>query len=413
MKINNLLKLVVTMFLSVNIFSQTVTKVLVSGLTGYTSHDTDVLNSFLLGYSSYDGTKYPSQIDLHIDNSAYSAIQYANQNNYQIVIRSYTGLNSAVNDTAKNYPNVLLFMPAGSNSFYYVCTLDIPNAAAVSTGAGIDTLVTGYKVEFFSIDPITNSNSSSFSNGYIAGQIAYLANRYNISLQQARSIARNNSYVNNQSTNYVQYGEINLSQAVNSTDSYLQALPVELNEFSAFKINNQIKLNWSTSNEVNNYGFDVERFEKNNKKYSEWKKIGFIKGAGNSNLQKFYSFIDNTVSQGDFLYRLKQIDNNGNYKYSKKIEINFANQEAISLHQNYPNPFNPTTTIKYEVVNSERIIVNVYNWIGQLVENLFDGIEEPGSYELIFDGSKLASGIYFVKMESASEIKTLKMALLK
>ena len=196
------------------IFSQQVTKVMVSGLSGNTSHDTDVKNAFLLGYASYDGTQYTGQIDLHIDNSAYDAISYADQNNYQIAIRSYTGLCNAVNDSAINHPNLLFFMPAGSNGFYYVCNLDIPNAVVVSTGAGLDTLVTGYRVEFFSIDPITNSNASSFSNGYIAGQIAYLANKFNITPQQARLKARNYASPNSQSATYVQYGEINLQQAV-------------------------------------------------------------------------------------------------------------------------------------------------------------------------------------------------------
>jgi len=234
--------------------AQTITKVLISGLLGYTTHDNQVMQSFLDGYSSYDGTQYTGQINLHIDNNAYSAIKYASQNNYQIVIRSYTGLSNALNDTAKKYPNVLLFMPAGSNSFYYVCSFDIPNAAVVSTGAGIDTLSTGYKVEFFSLDPITGKNESSYSNGYIAGEIAFLANHSNISPQQARMIARNYTNFNYQGTKYVQYGNINISQAVENS-----VLPLELISFTGFIEQNVVYLKWNTATEVNNYGFEIQR----------------------------------------------------------------------------------------------------------------------------------------------------------
>ena len=412
LSVRKLLEIIIFLLFSVNLFSQSVTKVLVSGIAGNTAHDTNVLKSFLLGYSSFDGTQYSSQIDLHVDNSAYSAIQYANQNKYQIVIRSYTGLNSAVNDTAKNYPNVLLFMPAGSNGFYYVCNLDIPNSAVVSTGAGVDTLATGYKVEFFSIDPITGTNLSSFSNGYIAGQIAFLANRYNKTVQQARIIARNNSYVKNQSTFYVQYGTINLAQAIASTDSSLNALPVELTNFSASISKTNIVLNWSTSTEVNNYGFEVERSHIINHNYNNWIKIGFVKGYGNSNSPQNYSYGDNSCSNGDFIYRLKQIDNNGNYKYSIELKVRLNKSETFTLYQNYPNPFNPITTVKYEVYTRDQFSIKVYNFIGKLVTTLFEGNKEPGNYEMKIDGSKLASGIYFVTLRSNTHSNTIKMILL-
>ncbi len=185
-------------------------------------------------------------------------------------------------------------------------------------------------------------------------------------------------------------------------------LPVELSSFSANVVNNAVNLKWTTSTEVKNYGFDIERASEN-----IWKKIGFVQGSGNSNSPKEYSFIDNSVSSGKYLYRLKQIDNDGSYKYSKEIEITFNKPLTFQLHQNYPNPFNPSTTIKYDVPSSEKLTIKVYNFIGQEVATLFEGVREVGSYDVKFDGKNLASGIYFVSLKSNSFAKNIKMILMK
>lgn len=387
-------------FTAIN-YSQQVTKVLVSGLSGATAHDTDVMNAFRIGYSSYDGSQFTGQIDLHVDSDAISALSYANQNGYQIVVRSTTGLSSSVNNAAKNYPNVLLFMPAGSNSFSYVCALDIANAAVVSTGAGTDTLATGYRVEFFSIDPITNTNLSSFSNGYIAGQIAFLANQGNITAQQARVVARTNSFLK-QSSFYAQYGSININQAVAS-------LPVELTSFVAKANKSVVNLEWSTATEVNNYGFEI---------YRDDAKIGFVQGHGNSNSPKNYSFIDKPIGAKTFKYQLKQIDFDGTSKLYDPIEVNVEAPASYSLRQNYPNPFNPSTLIHFEIPQAAKVNLSIYNILGQKVATLVDELLDAGTYDKSFSTNmadvQLASGVYFYRLEVNNEIAlSKKMILMK
>ncbi len=426
-KINLLLLLILFIF-PVLTYSQTVTKVLISGMSGYTTHDNDVKQAFLDGYASYDGTQYTGQIDLHVDNSAYLALDYANQNNYQIVVRSYTGLTTTLEDTAQKYPNVLLFMPAGSNSFSYVCNLNIPNSAIVSTGAGLDSLVTGYRVEFFSIDPITGNNESSFSNGYIAGEIAYIANHSNISPQQARMVARNNTNFNYQGTNYVQYGNINIQQAVVNS-----SLPVEFTAFSASAIDNKVELKWKTATEVNNYGFEIERSAVSNRQSANaaagnsaggglnaesWEKIGFVKGAGNSNSPRQYFFTDNLSNLSyfsDLKYRLKQIDNNGTFKYSKTINVSLSVTSKFTLMQNYPNPFNPTTVISFQIPVKSLVKLNVYNLLGEKVAGLIDEEEYPGKYSIEFSATKynLASGIYIYSLVAGNFSSVKKFIIMK
>ena len=94
------------------------------------------------------------------------------------------------------------------------------------------------------------------------------------------------------------------------------ALPVELTSFTGNYTNNSVHLNWSTATEVNNQGFDIERNHN-----SSWEKIGFVEGKGNSVIKNEYSFEDKNPVGYKIQYRLKQIDNNGNFKYSDAIEI--------------------------------------------------------------------------------------------
>ncbi|MHB8338741.1 MAG: T9SS type A sorting domain-containing protein [Ignavibacteriaceae bacterium] len=187
-------------------------------------------------------------------------------------------------------------------------------------------------------------------------------------------------------------------------------LPVELTTFTADIDNNHVELNWQTATEINNYGFEIQRAKKSDSLI--WENIGFVAGSGTSNSQKSYSFEDNNPLQNNFIYRLKQIDINGDYKYSKEIEINLTPKDYV-LFQNYPNPFNPSTTIKFSVPNKSFVNIKVYDITGREVARLFDGEKEAGTYLITFNASKLSSGIYFYKISSKSFVQIRKMLLLK
>jgi glucose/arabinose dehydrogenase len=175
-------------------------------------------------------------------------------------------------------------------------------------------------------------------------------------------------------------------------------LPVQLTSFSAKLDNGVVVLNWETQTEIQNAGFDIERKSADNKQFIN---IGYIKGSGNSNTPHRYSFSDNKNQGGKSTYRLRQINLDGLATYSYEIEVGVIPSEFI-LYQNYPNPFNPSTVIKYSVPFESSVDIRVYNSLGQIVREVNEENRQSGYYEINFNSSGLASGIYFYSINAVS-----------
>ena len=190
-------------------------------------------------------------------------------------------------------------------------------------------------------------------------------------------------------------------------------LPVELSSFTAKASNDQVQLNWETKTEVNNFGFEVERTTLINNENKNWQKIGFVNGNGNSNSPKQYSFIDNDLQSGNYSYRLKQIDTDGQFEYSPEVNVVVEVPTNYVLEQNFPNPFNPSTTIKFSIPEDGMVKLTVFNLLGQEVKTLVEEQRQAGSYTELFDASGLNSGVYFYELRVNGFILTKKMQLLK
>jgi Secretion system C-terminal sorting domain len=193
--------------------------------------------------------------------------------------------------------------------------------------------------------------------------------------------------------------------------SELAPLPVELTSFTAEANSNGILLKWATASEINNLGFEVERSDDG----INFRRIGFVQGSGTTTETKNYSYLDevNHNNASTYYYRLKQMDYNGTYSMSEIINANYDVPDQFTLLQNYPNPFNPVTTIKYAVPIESPVSIKVYDLTGSEVMTLVNEVKQPGTYDLKFDASNLASGIYIYRMTTGSFNSVKKMTVLK
>jgi len=189
--------------------------------------------------------------------------------------------------------------------------------------------------------------------------------------------------------------------------------PVELTSFNAKAEGQNVILIWQTVTEVKNYGFEVERASSMTSPSQVWEKIGFVSGNGNSNSPKDYSFTDKNPSGGSkFIYRLKQIDNNGKFEYSNEVEIELVPNE-FNLFQNYPNPFNPATNIKFALPKAAKVTLLVYNLLGEKVAALLNEDKEAGFYDVQFNASNFSTGVYIFRLTAGDFVQTKKMTLMK
>jgi len=86
--------------------------------------------------------------------------------------------------------------------------------------------------------------------------------------------------------------------------------------------------------------------------------------------------------------------------------------DGLVLEQNYPNPFHPTTAIAYYVPQQSDVTLEVFDMTGRAVATLVDHVESPGKQTITFDGSDLASGVYFYRLRTASGLLQSKMMVL-
>jgi hypothetical protein len=93
--------------------------------------------------------------------------------------------------------------------------------------------------------------------------------------------------------------------------------------------------------------------------------------------------------------------------------VNSAIPKSYALLQNYPNPFNPITKINFDIPKSGFVTLKVLNALGKEMVTLVNGVVNPGTYSVDFDGTKLSSGAYFYRLESNGFVSTRKMMLIK
>ncbi len=254
------------------------------------------------------------------------------------------------------------------------------------------------------VDPL-NSNNVFYGNDitvYASTDAGYSWFEYSNGLPQAVFAYDLNIVNTNHHLRVATHGNGVYEAAIDLT------VPVELTSLSGKIENGKVILNWETSSETNNRGFEIERSTDNTNFITR----GFVEGQGTSTEKHHYSFSDNALN-GTIFYKLKQIDFNGKFKYSKSIKINSTFAVNFRLFQNYPNPFNPNTIIEYNIPYYSFVSIKIYNILGKEVASLIDQNQKAGSYSVMFNGENLPSGIYFYKLQANNFSETKKMILVK
>ncbi len=172
---------------------------------------------------------------------------------------------------------------------------------------------------------------------------------------------------------------------------YTNLLPVKFKSFDGVMQNGQSLLKWTTTNEVNNKGFDVERSADG----QVFSPIGFVAGQNQAG-DNDYTFTDVKPLTGVNYYRLKQIDNDGKFSYSSIIQL--KNDISEFVWNVYPNPIVNEGWMQIQLPKAARVAVQVVSSNGSLISQIDKGTLQTGSYSIPLNLDKAAKGTYIIKL---------------
>ena len=176
-------------------------------------------------------------------------------------------------------------------------------------------------------------------------------------------------------------------------------LPVELTEFRAEPLNdNRVQLYWKTETELQNEGFEIQHSSNG----ADWQNIAFVDGQGTTLEEKSYSYIDNRPLPGMNYYRLKQMDFDGKYEYSKVVSVDFSNIQDLTYLRLYPNPANNLLNLEIQSRQNIESTIHIYNSLGQIVKQQRKFLKE-GINNFNMDLTSLNAGIYHIEMYVGNE----------
>lgn len=174
------------------------------------------------------------------------------------------------------------------------------------------------------------------------------------------------------------------------------ALPVVLLDFSATIQKAQVLLNWTTTSEHNNKGFEIERSADGR----NWSTIGWVASQSNTAAEHQYQHTDKDPLPGANYYRLKQVDNNGHFEYSSMATVQFGKEGITAVIS--PNPVKTQLTLSIYTAQTGTARVAIFDHTGQSI--VAYGIEiEKGENSTIVNTEKLPTGIYFLQINNGTE----------
>ncbi len=196
-------------------------------------------------------------------------------------------------------------------------------------------------------------------------------------------------------------------QALSVTSVDCATLPVTLLNLSAVPKEKTIHLNWVTSSENNNKGFEIQR----SIDAANWSVISFVNGAGTSNSIINYSYVDGSLSSGRYYYRLKQIDIDLRFVYSAVVSAVIGGNESFSLAQNFPNPFRSETIVRFTLPQKSKVNLSIFDMYGRLVKVLVNESRDKGTHAINVYPGTLSAGLYYYKIQAGDFTDVKKMTI--
>jgi hypothetical protein len=203
-------------------------------------------------------------------------------------------------------------------------------------------------------------------------------------------------------------------------------LPVELSSFTvALSAYNMVTLMWVTQSETNVSGYRIYRNAEADLETAEMLNI-FVPATNTSQMQVYQVTDEEVYQDGVYYYWLENVDLDGASQLHGPISITVSLTNTSTpeipviqgISNAYPNPFNPRVSLNCGMKKNGSASVQVFNARGQLLKTIFSGVLDKGNFTLQWDGTdelgrKQASGVYLIRMDTASGKSLRKVVLSK
>lgn len=186
-------------------------------------------------------------------------------------------------------------------------------------------------------------------------------------------------------------------------------LPVELFGFSGQAGEGYNQLKWSTATEIHSDYFEIERSTNG----SDFVKVGHLKAAGTSFEELAYRFNDYSFESQTNYYRIKQVDFNGDYRFSDVIAIDNMITDGFKIVSAFPNPAKETFNIQLYVIDTDLFEISIREASGKMIDAFTDQKIAEGTNMLKLPVDHLAQGIYYVTISDSKteQLETVKLVV--
>ncbi len=377
--------------------------------------------------------------EIHYDNDGADTGEFVevvleNAGNYNLsdfTVTLYNGNGGASYDTKTLAQYTVGSTSAGFTIYYYNYTL---NGGSLQNGAP-DGLALDYQGTVISGQFLSYEGSLTATNGAANG---LTSTDIGVSETSTTPVGQSLQLLGSgtQYSDFTWGGPYTATMGTTNSDGAGsdQTLPVELTSFTANAGDSKVTLLWSTASEVNNEGFAILRSTAEGGIFNEqdsYVSNNALNGAGNSSQSIQYSWVDNSVVNGNtYWYKLVDVDVDGIRTEHGPVS---ATPNAIDTPddpnvphafylKNYPNPFNPGTRIEFDLSSYKEAEVNVnlsiYNALGEKVITLFDGSVSNQVQYFNWNGQNglgqnVPTGVYIYTLKTKERVESKKMLLMR